>query len=415
MRILHTSDWHLGASLEGVSRDPDHRLFLNWLAETIERESVDVLVIAGDVFDQAHPSAEAQRLYFQFLHRLRGGRLRKVVIVGGNHDSASRLDAPGEILDALDVHVVGGLLADEETWDRCLCPIPGRTGGIDAVVLAVPFVHEFRLGVRTTLTAPAEMLQAFRSRFGAFYSRLVEKAVALHDAAPIIATGHLTCVGVEKGDCPADIHMVGTIGGLPADIFDPRLQYVALGHIHRSYRVGDSRAYYSGTPIALSLKEAQLSRTVRCVDLSEDPTGAATVRKVEVPSFRTVMQLAGTPAEVAGQLRALRCDGQPLPPIVYARVFVDRYNVSVEDELRKAALAHGADGPLLVQIRQELSVAPGDVHSLVSAAGGLRDRSPEEVFRRLCQVRQEPCDEPLVNAFRSLLSEEQERGVGGTR
>ena len=406
MRILHTSDWHLGASLENVSRDRDHALFLDWLAATLERERVDVLVIAGDVFDQAHPSAEAQRLYFRFLCAIAGKTLQKVVIVGGNHDSASRLDAPGEVLASLEVHVVGGLLADEATWDRCVCPIPGRTGGIEAVVLAVPFVHEYRLGVRTVLATTEEVRESFRSRFGALYRKLVDRAEALHDGAPVIATGHMTCDGWEKGDSPADVHLVGSIGGLPADVFDERIQYVALGHIHRSYRVGTSRAYYSGSPISLCLKEGRTARSVRLVELAQ-PGAAASVTRLEIPCFREVLELRGPLDEVVAQLEKLAW-ASPLSPLVYASVEVERYAASLPEQLRQVALARGAGGPQLVQVRQTLKQDPEQrgVHGAVNAV--LTDLSPEEVFLRLCDERREPVDEQLLTAFRSLLSVDAE-------
>lgn len=407
MRLLHTSDWHLGASLEGVSRDADHAAFLDWLAQTLERETVDVLVVAGDVFDQAHPSSEAQRLYYGFLKRICGRAVRKVVVVGGNHDSAARLDAPREVLAALDVHVVGGL-HDDASWERCLCPIPDPRGGTGAVILAVPFVHEYRLGVRTALASPPELAQAFRESFQRFYRERVDEARAKHDGAPVIATGHLTCDGYEKGDFPVDVHRVGTIGGLPAEIFDERLQYVALGHIHRSYRVGQSRAYYSGSPIALSLKEAVTPRRVRIVDTAAAPDAAASVRTVDVPSARRLIELSGSLEAVEAQLSGLEWE-TALAPIVYARVQVDRFRASVEESLRQCVLAKGERAPNLVQVRQELLLA-ADAPEAPPVAS-LKDLSPEEVFRRLCQDRKEPVDEPLLDAFRSLLGGERERGA----
>ncbi len=411
MRILHTSDWHLGASLEGISRDRDHALFLDWLEKAIVEHDVDVLVIAGDVFDHAHPSAEAQRLYYRFLRRLQDGRLKKAVVVGGNHDSPSRLDAPREVLESLDVHVVGGLLADEDTWDRCICPIRLDGSAVDAVVLAVPFVHEYRLGIRPTLTSGMELGKQLRDRFTEFYRTLVDRAQALYEGAPVIATGHLACAGAEKGDAPADIHMVGTIGELPSEIFDPRLQYVALGHIHRAYRVGNSRAWYSGSPIPLTLKEAKTARGVKLVELASAPTEAATVKTLEVPFHRHVVELAGSDAEIAEQLRELKWN-TPLPPIVYARVFVDHYRASIEESIRQASLAHGAEGPHLVQVRQELLRPPESVAATMPTVR-LDDLTPEEVFVRLCQEREVPADEALMTAFRSLLSDadEDERGV----
>jgi DNA repair protein SbcD/Mre11 len=273
---------------------------------------------------------------------------------------------------------------------------------VEAVVLAVPFLHEYRLGVRSMLASPSELLQAVRGAFRDFYSRLTDLAEHRYDGAPLLATGHLTCVGVEKGDCPADIHLVGTIGGLPPDIFDERLQYVALGHIHRGYRVGESRAYYSGTPVALSLKEARSARKVRLVEVAKDVRAAAVVRSLEVPSPRRIVELAGQEQEVAAQLDALGWD-EPLPPLVFARVSVERYSAQVEESLRKVALGRGKAGPHLVQVRQELVHAPSDVQARVVSAG-LCDLQPEEVFLRLCEEKQQPADEALLNAFRSLLS-----------
>ena len=407
MRILHTSDWHLGSSLEGVSREADHAAFLEWLAQTLEREAVDVLVVAGDVFDQAQPSSEAQRLYYRFLTRIRGGPLRKVVIVGGNHDSAARLDAPREVLEALDVHVVGGL-HDEASWERCLCPIPDRQGGTGAVVLAVPFLHEYRLGLRTALVSDADLRRSFQDAFQRFYRDRVDQARARFDGAPVLATGHLTCVGYEPGDFPVDVHRVGTIGGLSADLFDPRLQYVALGHIHRSYRVGESRAYYSGSPVALCLKEAVTPRRVRIVDLAAGPDEAAKVRTLDVPSTRPLLELQGTLKSVEAQLVALEWE-TALPPIVYARVEVERFSAAAEESLRERVRARGERAPLLVQVRQERKQEEGAPEVLPSRS--LRDLSPEEVFVRLCQARNEPVDDGLLDAFRSLASPDAEEGA----
>lgn len=407
MRILHTSDWHLGGTLEGVSREGDHAAFLSWLAETIEREQIDVLVIAGDVFDQAHPSSEAQRLYYRFLRRLSGGALSKVVVVGGNHDSAARLDAPRELLETLDVHVVGGVSLEDR--ERCFCPIQGKTGGVELVALAVPFVHEYRLGVRTALASTEEIRAAFTDRFRDFYRELVDEAQVRFEGAPIIATGHLTCGAYEAGDFPVDVHMVGSIGGLPSSIFDERLQYVALGHIHRSYRIGESRAYYSGSPITLSLQEARTARSVRIVEVGE-ATRPEDVRRLEVPCFRDVLELAGPLEEVAERLRAMTWD-HALAPLIYARVEVERYTQKADERIRAALLAHGERAPILAQLRQQ--IVRDDAPAVSSApVKSLRELSPEEVFTRLCAEENVPVDAPLLNAFRALLAnDDDERGV----
>lgn len=402
-RFLHTSDWHLGANLETVSRERDHALFLDWLAEVIEEREVDVLLVAGDVFDQAQPSAEAQRAYYQFLHRIAGKRLRKVVIVGGNHDSPSRLDAPRELLDALSVHVVGGLLAAPETWDRCLCPIPGNDGEIEAVVLAVPFVHEFRLGVRTALADSATVAAQFRERFAALYTELADRAERLAPGRPIVATGHLTCGVASREDAPAEIHLVGTIGALPADIFDPRIRYIALGHIHRSYPVCGGRGWYSGSPIALDRTEARTGRRVLLVDVDD---GEAKVEPLPVPETRAIHELSGTLSEVADRLRALSWTGE-LPPFVYAQIQADYVPAGAEAQLHEAAEKNPHGVPCLVQVRRALQQAacaqPED-----DATPPLSELEPEDVFRRLCAERNVELDDGLLNAFRAVAQDEDE-------
>lgn len=408
MRILHTSDWHLGATLEGFhSRDEEHRRFLGWLRGTLREREVDVLVVAGDVFDHAQPTAEAQRRYYRFLAELADSPLRKVVIVGGNHDSAARLDAPRELLGALDVHVVGGITRDDD-WARCLCPVAAREGAAtELVVVAVPYFHEFRLGVRTALESPAEIAREFQDKLRERYHELADGAEALGQGAPLVATGHLTCLGWEPGDAPQDIHQVGTLGALPPSVFDARFQHVALGHLHRCFRVAESRAWYSGSPLPLALKEAKVQRRVLLVETTEG--GAARVEKLTVPLARDLVLMEGDERTVRDKLAALRWE-TPLPPLVYAEVEVTTLRTGLEQELERALAAHGDERPLLARVTQRTDRRGQEGATL--AAGGervsLRELAPEQVFERLCRDRGEVLDEPLRAAFLSLLAGDED-------
>ncbi|TNF23878.1 MAG: exonuclease subunit SbcD [Deltaproteobacteria bacterium] len=406
MRLLHTSDWHLGATLDGVSREPDHARFLDWLLETLEHEEVDVLVVAGDVFDIAQPSAEAQRQYYRFLARAAASRMAGVVVVGGNHDSASRLDAPAEVLGSLDVHVVGGLEADPERWDRCLLPIRDGDGRVMAVVAAVPFVHEYRLGVRATRGDEKATRHELRLAFTRLYRRLADRASGRWPGVPLIATGHLTAVGATPDDYITHIHQVDRAGTLPASIFDRRFSYVALGHIHRAFAVGDRPVWYSGSPVPLRLKEAETPRHVLLVDIAAD--GEARVERREVPRFRDLVLLEGDRGQVEEGLAALSSDA-PLPPIVYARVTVDGYDPGVQAALQEV-LAQRDDGddarPHLAGVRQQAAApvaAPSPVADDEGLRPSLRDLTPEDVFRRLCADRGEPLEDDLLAAFRDLV------------
>lgn len=409
-RILHTSDWHLGASLEGVSRDEEHARFLGWLESTLEEEKIDVLIVAGDVFDQSQPSAEAQRMYYGFLHRVAMARsVRKVVVVGGNHDSPSRLDAPAELLAGLDVHVVGGLQSDRTTWERCLCTVPDADGSVAAVIAAVPFVHEYKLGVKTVLQDPTEVSKSFEQEFRKLYGELADSAAKLGDGAPIVATGHLASGEARKGDWLSDVHMIGSIGALPSSIFDPRLAYVALGHIHRSYPVGDRRAWYSGTPVPMSFEEAKLDRRVLIAEVARGADLA--VRPVRVPRWRSLLELEGDVVEVSQALRELTWPEQELPPLIRAQLIVDHYTAGLEGQLHQALEANPRKGARLLLPQQRVRVPVDAAASSVAPEKPLRDLEPLEVFERLCKHREHPIDDALREAFLSLLSEPSEQEV----
>jgi exonuclease SbcD len=402
MRILHSSDWHLGISNGAASRGPDHDRFLAWLLGQLSGLEVDALIIAGDVFDSMQPSSSALSRYYRFLGAVGATGVRQVVVVGGNHDSASRLDAPAEVLAALDVHVVGGIGATASSWERCLVPLKGRDGRVRAVALAVPYVHEFRLGVRTTDLDHAAVRAAFAERFGALYRHLADAAQARWPGLPLVATGHLTVGPAQRQDFPHEIHCVGQLEGLPPTVLDPRLQYAALGHIHRPYPVVPGRAWYSGSPVALALPEAAVPRRVLCVDLHDDPSGQPTVTPVEVPGFRALLELEAPPEALLERVRSLRWS-EPLPPLLYLRALSDEPQPLLVNRLHEALLAFPeGERPALVELR-ELRATPLP-EAQDPPPPSLRDLGPAQVFATLCRARGLGEAPELAAAFASLES-----------
>lgn len=405
MRILHTSDWHLGVTNGPVSRGPDHDLFLDWLTRTLEDHTVDALVVAGDVFDSMQPSAEALTRYYRFLAGVGRTGVRQVVIVGGNHDSASRLDAPAEVLQALQVHVVGGLAGSIQD-ERALVPLQDRAGIVRAVALAVPYVHEFRLGVRTTDPDHAAVRRLFTERFTRLYADLADRARASFPGLPLVATGHLTLGPAAREDYPQEIHQVGRIEGLPPSVLDPRLQYAALGHIHRSYPVAGGRGWYAGSPLPISLPEARTPRRVLLVDLDPDPDGTATVTPVDVPSFRALRELRGSPADLLAGVRSLTWS-EPLPPLLYGRAVSDQPEPLLAGEIHAALAAFPeANRPVLVELWDLATpLRPADEEATPT---DLRELTPADVFTALCRARGVTDTEALEAAFADLatLSEE---------
>ena len=109
MRILHTADWHLGKRLEQSERTDEHQAFLDWLILTLQTENIDVLIVAGDVFDTGSPSNTAFEQYYGFLRRVKDTSCREVIIIGGNHDSISTLNAPSTLIKYFNVNIIGGV------------------------------------------------------------------------------------------------------------------------------------------------------------------------------------------------------------------------------------------------------------------------------------------------------------------
>jgi exonuclease SbcD len=418
LRFLHTSDWHLGVSTEGASRRLDHEAFLAWLRSTIDEREIQVLLVSGDVFDQVQPSAEALRLYYRFLGSLTTTCVRQVVVVGGNHDSAARLDAPRDLLGAIDVHVVGGYRSGGE--DRLICPVYSQDKkSVEAVVLAVPFVHEFHLGIRTTHFAPSELRAEFTQRFSALYSSLADRANELYPGVPLLATGHLTAFAdgqkepPTREDYPFEIHSVGTIQGLPSTVFDERLRYVALGHIHRMLPVGSGPAWYCGSPIPLNAKEALTPRRVLLVDLDSATEGALRPEVLEIPITRTIRRLEGSPEEIEGELAAATWE-EPRPPLLLIEAQVKSYDLDFSQRVHsilETAFPDADERPHVLRIAQHQLEIEADAEDSDTLEISFDDPpTPMTVFEQLCKHNKLELDDELRSTF-----EEAQAGVHSAR
>lgn len=406
MRMLHTSDWHLGASSGPVSRLPEQQVFLDWLLQTLTAHEIDTLVVAGDVFDVMHPPTDAVATYFRFLARLPATGVRDVVVIGGNHDSPSQLDAPRHVLEALSVSVVGGLPPAGDRGSRMIVPLRSRGGrDVIAVCAAVPYVHEYRLGVRTTDTDKAALRDAFQTAFRDLYRSLVDEAEQRYPGVPIVTTGHLALgTGSSREDYPLEVHQVGTLDGLSVEIFDERIRYAALGHIHRAYPVRGSVARYSGSPLPYSRREMSTPRVVLMVELTDGHP--VEVTPVPVPLQRELRFLGGDRDEVIEAYAGLHW-ATPLPPLVHVAASVLAPDRNLRENLQ-SVWAKQAQRPELVEIRQ-VQATPS-VPSSEGQPWQHRTLSPGEVFDLLCDVKNTPPElrAKLKSAFSELVSASDE-------
>ena len=269
LKILHTSDWHLGRRLYGRLRYEEFEAFLQWLKDTISAQQVDILIVAGDIFDTMTPSNKAQALYYEFLGKVSRSCCQHVVIVAGNHDSPTFLDAPSNVLKFLNVHVIGTACDDLE--DEVLV-LGDDDNNPHCIIAAVPYLRD--RDVRSSSAGEsadskdANVIKGIHAHYdevAAIAREQQAKLIKAHQRhIPIIATGHLFAAGGKTTDDDGvrDLY-VGLLGKISADMFDEGFDYVALGHLHVPQRVGGRESIrYSGSPIAMGFGEAKQQKQV---------------------------------------------------------------------------------------------------------------------------------------------------------
>ncbi|MCR5282100.1 MAG: exonuclease subunit SbcD [Lachnospiraceae bacterium] len=315
MRILHTADWHLGNTMHNIDRQSEQEAFLDWLLFVVKDRQIDTLIVAGDVFDTYTPPNWAQKIYYRFLASLITTKCRNVILVGGNHDSGNLLDAPREILDAINIHVVGNI--GGKNIEDMVFPLSDEEGQICGVAAAVPYVSEIML--KDFCEAKEYAKGTFSDAgFSGLYGAFLEKAKALTGGKtmPLIATGHLYAAGLEgryegveeeqkTDDGVRQIDVVGNLGKVHAASFPDEFDYVALGHIHYQSRVDhQDRIRYSGSPFVMGFDEDRIPRYVLQVDLTHDDNGKnLSVEKIEVPAGIKFRRLSGKKEEIEEKLK----------------------------------------------------------------------------------------------------------------
>ncbi|MDO5531567.1 exonuclease subunit SbcD [Sutterella sp.] len=291
IKVLHTSDWHLGRTLADVDRKEDFRSFLAWLLGLIHERKPDVLVIAGDVFDTTMPASEAQRLYYEFLTKAASAPVGWVVVTAGNHDSQRFLRAPRELLATIRTFVAGSSAEDEAfvLRDEAGAPLLG--------IAAVPYLREGDVRIASEGESDGERAAAWGRGVAEHYRAARTKlAELLGDAeVPVIATGHLFVTGSATGAAPGNadgsVH-VGTIRNVASSVFGDSWDYVALGHIHRAQKVKAAiPVRYSGSPLALDIGGAEDPHQVVMVTIGTD--GAVDEELIEVPQPRRLARVSG--------------------------------------------------------------------------------------------------------------------------
>ena len=335
MRILHTSDWHLGQHFLGKSREAEHQAFLDWLVALVQAQGVDALIIAGDIFDTGTPPSYARRLYSNFIVNLQKTTCQQLVVVGGNHDSVATLHESKELLACLNTFVVGGVSKDPQEQVRVLNNRHGQPG---AVICAIPYVR------------PRDVLESQAGESGQSKQQALQQAIANHyqtiyaeaekqanGTLPIIATGHLTTVGGQLSESVRELY-IGTLSAFPVTAFPPA-HYIALGHLHRAQVVAKQKHIrYCGSPIPLSFDEVSSGKQVTIVDFNAH--GLGNIESVAVPLFRSLISLKGSLESIDRQLDALANHPlqTPLNPWLEVEITTDAYLHDLQNRVEQLVL-----------------------------------------------------------------------------
>ncbi|WP_036168439.1 exonuclease SbcCD subunit D C-terminal domain-containing protein [Massilia sp. 9096] len=415
MRLLHTSDWHLGQTLHNFERTYEHGRFLDWLLDTIVAERADALLIAGDVFDNSNPSAASQRQLYRFL---REAQARSpgldIVIIAGNHDSPGRLEAPGPLLEAHGTRVVGHVVRDADgtiDLERFLVPLSGRDGAVKAWCVAIPFLRPGDVPrvpqAQGAQGAPGgDVFDAYLHGIALLYSQAyaLARSKATNGEA-ILAMGHCHMVG---GDSSPDSERRIVIGGteaLPASMFDPSIAYAALGHLHLAQRVGkQEHLRYCGSPLPLSFAEVNYQHQVLRIDL--DGSRASAITPLPVPRAVDLLRVPASPAplkQAIAELVGLDLPERPLheQPYLEVRVLLDGPEPGLRAQV-EAALEGKPVRLAKIEPTRRVQTAPGIEPAL--SLDQLAQLQPDDIFRRLWQQRfGEGAPDDQMAAFAELL------------
>lgn len=399
MKILHTSDWHIGSTLYCRKRYDESEHFLHWLVETIKNHSIETILVAGDIFDTSTPSNTAQELYYRFLNEISGTNCRHIIVTGGNHDSPSFLDAPKALLKAFNVHVVGSAAEREE--DEVLV-LKDAYNNPEVIVCAVPFLRD--RDVRQSSEGESyrdkenRLVEGIISHYQEVYEEACKQRNNLGKSLPIIGMGHLFIAGSSiykrSGETNGERDLyVGSLGLVPADRLPP-FDYFALGHLHIPQKVAGSETIrYSGSPMVMNFDEIHQQKSVVIVDIHDQHVDIQTVL---VPAFRHFKQIKGDWDSIEASFRRLKeesfagwveviYEGQEAIGNLRERVYKLVENTSIEVLKIQNAMLFNA---VMKQYEKEVE---------------LQDLNPPDVFDQCLTDHSIPDDQKIV--LKRLFSE----------
>lgn len=406
MKFLHTADWHIGQLFHEYDRTYEHQKFLDWLVEILHSEKIDVLLISGDVFDISNPSAQSTRMFYTFLNQATSKKPDlQIIITAGNHDSASRLEAPKPLLLSSNIHIVGLVEKDVEgkiDLEKLIIPIYDQDGRIKIYCLAVPFL---RLGDYPSLPESSNpYVEGVTTLYKDIFEYVQERKESDH---VIIAMGHLHTHNAEITELDKTERLImGGVECIPASAFHQDIKYVALGHIHKAQKIGGKEHIrYSGSPLPMSFSELNYKHQVIVFELDND---LLDIRSIEIPLFVRLMRLPlkHQPLyEVIALLEQLpnldETDSLKIP-YLEVRVLLEGPEPALRHKIEMALLGKKVR---LTKIDVKYPDSKVKVNNLIAPAE-LQKLQPIDVFGKIYQTRyNSDVPKEILNLFQQVVEE----------
>lgn len=397
MKILHTSDWHIGKQLHKYDLNEDLDLFFEWLINFIKNENIDVLLVSGDIFDQANPSQAAYKQYYDLLKQLINLDC-KIILTGGNHDSAAVLNAPAELLKAFDISVVGGAM--DEISDMF---ISVEKNNEKIVVAAIPFLKDRDIRKSIAGETYATKIEQIKSGLRSYFSALNKHYNENHSDAVFFVMGHLYVQGSQISDSEREIQ-IGNQAGVEANMFEGIPHYVALGHIHKPQVISrEQNIHYCGSPIPLSFSEKEDSKQINVITVENNKI--ANVEMVPIPKHRNLVAIEGSLQEVEYKLNSY-FEETKLMSLADIIVNEERESLETQQQFEELISTRPKGNIEIVKSRLIFKNKIRGASDAFAVGTNVADVTPMQMFEKKLELQsvQENTEE-LKNAFREILQE----------
>ena len=293
MKIIHTSDWHLGQFFQKTKkRSTEHALFIDWLLDLIVRENVKLVLVTGDIFDTSSPPSYSKKQYAQFIANLNAIDCQ-LVVISGNHDSAAVLDEYDPLLACMKVTVLSKMYLDD--LSKHVSVIKSSSGSPQVIICAIPYIRTQEVAAGDfgeSLSDKKISLQSIISNiYQDIYKIALQRQAELPEVVPIIMTGHFTVADMQHSDSERDLY-IGFINAFPVSLFPPA-DYIALGHLHRPQTVAAyQHICYAGSPIPLSFNEIKHQKKVFMLEVTASKKITSTA--INIPVFQPMHLITAT-------------------------------------------------------------------------------------------------------------------------